>query len=95
MRIHIIAGLCAAVAAHGVFAVEGGDEAKKQEVFGKMKEVKLAGIRGRVEILQQAASCVQGAQNNDAARACDERERQANEDLMRRQKDRWESLKPR
>jgi hypothetical protein len=95
MKIQFIAAVCMAIGAQAVFAVEGGGEAKQQEMFVKMKEIKLAGIRGKIEIGQQAVSCVQSAQNTDAVKACDDREKQRNEELQHRQKERWESLKPR
>ena len=78
-------------------ANEKGDnwEAKKQEQFSKMKDVKLQGFREKISILQDAASCTQSAQTHEAMKPCEERERAAMEDHARRMKDRWESIKPR
>ena len=94
MKVHLVAALCLAIGAHSAFAADGGGDAKKQEMFAKAKEIKLAGTRGRVEIGQQAASCIEAAQNHDALKACDEKERQALKDLQHRQKESWQSLKP-
>ena len=70
-------------------------EAKKQEQFAKLKDVKLQGYREKISILQDATSCTQSAQAHEAIKTCEERERAAMEEHARRMKDRWESLKPR
>lgn len=76
-------------------AVEKGEnwEAKKQEQFARLKEVKLDAAREKISLMQEAASCIQSAQSQDAMRSCDERERSAMEGHQRRMKERWESLK--
>ena len=61
----------------------------------KTKDVKLEGLRGRISVMQEAASCVQAAGGPDAMRTCEERERSGMEQHMKRMKERWESLKPR
>ena len=68
-------------------------EAKKQEQFAKLKEVKVQGFREKISILQEAASCTQSAQTPEAMKPCEERERAAMEDHQRRMKERWESFK--
>ena len=77
------------------YANEKGEnwEAKKQEQFAKLKEIKAQGFREKISILQEAASCTQSAQTHDAMRSCEERERGTMEDHQRRMKERWESLK--
>jgi hypothetical protein len=79
------------------YAEEKGEnwEAKKQEQFGRMKEVKLTAVREKISIMQSAASCIQSAQNYDAAKSCDERERNAMQEHNQKMKERWESLKQR
>jgi len=68
-------------------------EAKKQEHFSRMKEVKLQALREKIAIMQDAAACVQSAQSHEAMRPCDERESSAMKDHQERMKQRWESLK--
>ena len=68
-------------------------EAKKQEQFGRMKEVKLLAVREKISIMQNAASCIQSTQNYDAAKSCDERERDAMQEHNQKMKERWEALK--
>jgi hypothetical protein len=69
-------------------------EAKKQEQFSKIKEVKLQGFREKISILQDAQSCTEAAKTHEDMKPCEERERAAMEDHARRMKDRWESIKP-
>ena len=85
----LIAGLALLPAA---FA--GGD-AKRTEHFGRMKEIKVQGMQERISVMQDSVSCVRAAQSPDSMRGCEERERAAMEQVQRRQKDRWDSLKPR
>ena len=92
IRTFLVAMLCATTCA---FAGEEGGDAKRQEHFNKMKQVKLEGMQGRISVMQSAVSCVQSAQNPDGMRACEERERSAMEQHQRHMKDRWESLKQR
>ena len=77
------------------YAIEKGEnwEAKKQEQFTRMKELKLQGLQEKISILQEAASCIQSAQNHDAMKPCEDRERNAMNDHQQRMKERWESLK--
>lgn len=78
-----------------VYALEKGEnwEAKKQEQFAKLKELKIQAFREKISILQDASSCVQSAQNHEALKPCDERESNAMKDHQQRMKERWESLK--
>jgi hypothetical protein len=91
MRVIFLAMLCAASVAFA--ADQGGNDAKKQEHFAKMKQVKLEGMQGRISVMQSAVSCVQSAQNPDGMRSCEERERAAMEQHQQQMKARWESLK--
>ena len=72
---------------------EGG--AQREQMFAKMKDIKLQGMRERVALMQDSIGCVQSAQNQDAMRSCEQRERSAMEEHQRRMKERWESGKPR
>src|SRR5574337_903575 len=70
-------------------------EAKKQEHFVKMKEIKLQDYRERISILQDAATCTEKAQTHEAMKSCDDREQSAMEDHKQHMKARYESIKPR
>jgi len=91
----LIAALSIVLSMSAAYANEKGEswEAKKQEQFGRMKEVKLQALREKVSIFQNAASCMQSAQNHEAAKSCDERERNAMQEHNQKMKQRWESLK--
>jgi hypothetical protein len=69
------------------------EDGKKQEMFEKGKEVKVQGIKDRISIDQGELSCVQAAKNHDDVKSCADKAKAANEDLMRKQKERWEALK--
>jgi len=71
-----------------------GGDAKQQEMFPKMKQIKVDGIQGRISVLQNALSCVNAATSHDQMRPCEEREHQAMEALQQQQKAKWEALKP-
>ena len=86
--------LIACLAAMPVLAEQGGD-AKRQEYFGRMKEIKLQGMQERISLMQEGAACVRSAQNQDAMRSCEERERSGMEQISKRMRERWESAKPR
>jgi hypothetical protein len=96
MRRAIVSMVFLAAAAAAYANEQGGkSDAKRLEYFAKMKDVKLQGMRERISLMQESASCVQSAQSPDAMRTCEERERSGMEQHSRRMKDRWESLKPR
>jgi hypothetical protein len=94
IRTFVLLAFCGAFST--AFAGEGGmSDAKRQEMFGKMKEIKLAGMRERISIMQQSVGCVQSASSPDAMKSCEQSERSAMENHQRRMKERWESNKPR
>ena len=95
IRAIVSIALCAVLPAAFAEEKRGEHEAKKMEHFAKMKDVKLEALRGRITVMQTAASCVQSAQNPDAMRGCEEQERSAMEQHTKHMKERWESLKPR
>lgn len=68
-------------------------EAKKQEHFLRIKEIKLQAIREKIAILQDSASCLQSVKTMEAMRPCDERERNAMQDHQQRTMERWETLR--
>lgn len=75
---------------------DGGkaDDGKRQEMFAKMKQIKVDGMQGRLNILQTALGCVNAATNHDQMKPCEEKEHQAMEALNQQQKNKWESMKP-
>lgn len=70
------------------------DGPNKEEMFAKMKEVRIAGIQGKLSIMEDALSCVKSATNNDQMKACNDKERQAMETQQQQMKAKWEALKP-
>ena len=92
MNIRSAAILVLAFASSTVYAM--GDEAKQQEMFGKMKQIKVDGLQGRISILQNALSCVNAATSHDQMKPCEEQERKAMESLQQQQKAKWEAAKP-
>jgi len=50
---------------------------KMQERFNQHKLLELEGHRTRIQILQEAAACIQAATNPQAFRACERHEREA------------------
>lgn len=71
-----------------------GDDAKRQEMFTKMKQMHLEGIQGRIAVLQTAQTCVNAATNHDQMKACHEQEKKSMEALRDKQKSAMESMRP-
>ena len=92
MNIRLFALLALALASSAVYAMD--DEAKHQEMFPKMKQIRVEGIQGRISILQTALSCVNAATSHEQMKPCEQQERQAMESLNQQQKAKWEALKP-
>lgn len=92
MNCRFLALLALALTSSTVYAM--GDDAKHQEMFSKMKQIKVDGIQGRISILQNALSCVNAATNHDQMKPCEQQERQAMESLEQQQKAKWEAIKP-
>ena len=92
MNIRIAAILVLAFVSSAVYAME--DAAKQQEMFAKMKQIKLDGIQGRIAIMQNVLSCVNAASSHDQMKPCEEQERKAMESLQQQQKAKWEAAKP-
>jgi len=92
MNIRFFALLALALASSTVYAM--GDDAKHQEMFLKMKQIKVDGIQGRISILQNALSCVNSATSHEQMKPCEQQEHQAMESLNLKQKAEWEALKP-
>lgn len=69
---------------------DGGNDPQR---LAKLKEVKLQGLEGRLNVLQQEKSCVQAATTMDALHSCEQVSHQSMEQLMEKQKASWESLK--
>ncbi len=86
--ISVFAGIL--LASLNAYANEG---AKREEMFGKMKEIKVAGIQDKINAMQNALSCVKSASNHDQMKSCDEQERHAMESIQQQQKSRWEAMK--
>jgi len=92
MNIRIVAILALTFSSFMVYAM--GDDAKQQEMFTKMKQIKVDGIQGRISILQNALNCVNAATSHDQMKPCEEQERKAMESLQQQQKAKWEAAKP-
>lgn len=71
-----------------------GDDAKRQEMFTKMKQMHIEGIQSRISVLQTAQSCVNAATNHDQMKACHEQEKKSMEALRDKQKAAMESMRP-
>ncbi len=69
---------------------ESGNDPQR---LAKLKEVRLQGMDGRLNILQQEKACVQAASTMDDMRTCEQASHQAMDQLMEKQKASWESLK--
>jgi ribosome-associated translation inhibitor RaiA len=78
------------IAGQTAMAMEGE---KKQEMFEKARDVKVQGLKERIAIDQGELSCAQAAKNHDEMKACADKAKDAMEDLIRKQKERWEALK--
>lgn len=61
--------------------------------FAKMKEFRIKGIQGHLNILQQKLTCVQGAQNREAVRVCEEQAKLSRMTLDQQLKSQAESLR--
>jgi hypothetical protein len=92
MKTYCIAILALALISPAAYAM--GDEASQQEMFGKMKQIKVDGIQGRISNMQSLLSCVKAATNHEQFKSCDEQDRKSNESLMQQQKAKWDALKP-
>lgn len=75
-------------------AYAAGDDAKRQEMFSKMKPVIVEGIQGRIAILQTALSCVNAATNHEQMKSCREQEHKAMEAHKEKQEAEREGMKP-
>ncbi|MBF0415578.1 MAG: hypothetical protein HQL79_07400 [Magnetococcales bacterium] len=71
----------------------GGNNPQQQQRFAKMKEFRIKGIQGHLNILQQKLTCVQGAQNRDAVRTCEEQAKLSRMTLDQQLKSQAESLR--
>jgi hypothetical protein len=92
MNSRIVAILALAFSSSMVYAM--GDDAKRQEMFSKMKQIKVEGIQGRITIMQNALDCVNAATSHDQMKPCEEQERKEMESLQQQQKAKWEAAKP-
>ena len=92
MNIRTVAILALAFPSFTAHAME--DDAKQQERFAKMKQIKVDGMRDRISILQNALSCANAATSHDQMKSCDEQEHKAMESFQQQQKARWEAAKP-
>jgi hypothetical protein len=70
------------------------DDAKHQEMFSKMKQLRIDGIQGRISVLQTALSCVNAATSHEQMKPCQEQEQKAMEDLREKQKAAMEAMRP-
>jgi hypothetical protein len=92
----ILTAVAVSVIAVSAFAGDApkGDDGKRQEMFAKMKQIKVEGMQGRISILQTALSCVNAATSHDQMKPCEEKEHQAMEALNQQQKAKWDAMKP-
>lgn len=78
--------------ANGSPGGQGGPQ--PQEMFSKMKQIRVDGIQGRILILQTALGCVNAATSREQMRPCGQQERQAMESLQQQQRAKMEALRP-
>lgn len=101
MNKHLFALLALALASSAAYAAgddakqqgSGGD-AKRQEMFSKMKQVTVDGIQGRITILQTALSCVNAATSHEQIKSCRQQEQRAMEAHKQKQEAEREAMRP-
>jgi Spy/CpxP family protein refolding chaperone len=68
-------------------------EQQRQEMFSKMKQIRVEGMQGRISILQTALSCVNAATSHEQMRPCEEQAHQAMQSLEQQQRAKMEALR--
>jgi hypothetical protein len=71
----------------------GQQQGPSPEMFQKMKTRMLDNHQKRIQILQQAVTCIQGAATPDQLKSCHEQEKQAHEQLEEQNKKDRESMR--
>jgi len=71
---------------------QGGQQ--RQEMFSKMKQIRVEGMQARITILQTALSCVNAANSHEQMRPCEEQAHQAMQSLEQQQRAKMEALRP-
>lgn len=101
MNKHLFALLALALASSMAFAAgdearhQGrDDDAKRQEMFLKMKPLIAEGIQGRITVLQAALSCVNAATSHEQMKSCREQEHKAMEAHKEKQEAEREAMRP-
>lgn len=92
----VLAASCAAAygqPAGGPAKGPGKGQGPSSEQFSKIKAEMLKGHQARAQILQQSESCIQGAQDINALKACHEQEREAHRKLQEQMKSEWQALR--
>ncbi|HES75760.1 MAG TPA: hypothetical protein ENO09_01990 [bacterium] len=67
--------------------------AERQNLFNEFKQIESRSHQARIAILQEAEICIQQAQNREAYRACEEKEKAGREALREELKPQREALK--
>ena len=70
---------------------QGGQQ--RQEMFSKMKQIRVEGMQARISILQTALSCVNAATSHEQMRPCEEQAHQAMQSLEQQQRAKMEALR--
>lgn len=83
-----------ALALTSLAANAAGDDAKRQEMFSKIKPVIVEGIQGRITILQTALSCANAATNHEQMKSCREQEHKAMKAHKQKQEAEREAMRP-
>lgn len=77
LSVLVLASFSAYAAGENTKQPGSGNEAKHQEMFSKIKQVRIDGIQGRIAILQTALNCVNAATNHEQMESCAQQEHQA------------------
>jgi hypothetical protein len=84
--------LCVMTASALASADNGAGESFRQNMFNQFKELRIAGIQGRMAIDQTALSCVQAAQKHEDMKACEEAAHKSMESLKQSQQQKIQTL---
>jgi hypothetical protein len=89
------------LAATTAYAEDGSEprrgrfEEARSRMFAQLRDIESASHKDRIRILQEAESCIQGAADREAYRACEDRERAQREQSTATARNRREALRAR
>ena len=70
---------------------QGGQQ--RQEMFSKVKQIRVEGMQARISILQTALSCVNSATSHEQMKSCEEQAHQSMQSLDQQQRAKMEALR--